>query len=464
MKETPKLVSDTRAEVLMIGSLMASRQAIYEVEPFLNDSCFYDAKCRALWKAIKRLSGEGKETDLMAIFLYFQQNPSPEVSPEAIAVVSQNVQVAGLSELAIHLQELAQRRSLWCIGHKLVSAGLSETGDSVDELKAMVKNSLDDLFSTKRNVITLNDAFDRLNEQIRDNINNDEIQGTITGFDFLDRKGGLHGADLAIVAGETSMGKTSFAIAITMNAVMSGAGVAFYSMEMSASQLAARITAMYSGVSASTLLFNARQLSSDDFAKIYTAQSGANGGRLFIDEKSKSKLDSIIVSIRSLVAREGIRGAVVDYLQIVDLGHGGRISKAEALEDACRKLKNLAKDLDIWIIALSQLNRPSDNDHVPTLDRLKGSGGIAEASDYVMFVYRPERWPNTPFYGPFASEDVHNKAMIDVQKGRNTGVGSFLCYFQPKTTLFTYYKDETTAYSGPTYVQSDTSRHQKLPF
>lgn len=463
MQETQKLVSDTRAEALMIGSLMGNRQAIYEVEPFLNDSCFYDAKCRTIWKAIKKLTENGKEADLMALFQYFQQNPSPELSPQDIAEISGNMQVAGLTELAIHLQELAQRRSLWCIGQRLVSAGTTEAGDGVDELKAFAKNAIDDLFNTKRNIITLNDAFDRLNEQIRDNINNNEIQGTITGFDFLDRKGGLHGADLAIVAGETSMGKTSFAIAITMNAVMSGAGVAFYSMEMSASQLAARITAMYSGVSASTLLFKARQLSSEDFAKIYTAQSEANGGRLFIDEKSKSKLDSIIVSIRSLVAREGIRGAVVDYLQIVDLGHSGKISKAEALEDACRRLKNLAKDLDIWIIALSQLNRPSDNDHVPTLDRLKGSGGIAEASDYVMFVYRPERWPNTPFYGPFASEEVHNKAMIDVQKGRNTGVGSFLCHFTPETTLFTYYKDETTAYSGPMYVQSDTTT-QNLPF
>jgi replicative DNA helicase len=136
--------------------------------------------------------------------------------------------------------------------------------------------------------------------------------------------------------------------------------------------------------------------------------------------------------------KHNIDGAVVDYLQILSV-NSRATSEEKHMADVARRLKNLAKELDIWIIALSQLNR-DNQDPVPTINRLRDSGQIAEAADVVMLVYRPEYYQK-PFPQPFAQYDTKGKAMIDVCKGRNIGVGKFLCGFHAETTHF-YQLDE----------------------
>ena len=136
--------------------------------------------------------------------------------------------------------------------------------------------------------------------------------------------------------------------------------------------------------------------------------------------------------------KHDIKGAVVDYLQILNVNQkNNSYTREQAMGDAARRLKNLAKELGIWVIALSQLNRNSQ-DPVPTMARLRDSGQIAEAADIVMLVYRPEIYHRT-FPQPFeqlTEEEVKGKAMIDVAKGRNIGVFKFLVEFNAQTTHF----------------------------
>jgi len=123
----------------------------------------------------------------------------------------------------------------------------------------------------------------------------------------------------------------------------------------------------------------------------------------------------------------------VDYLQILNVNQKAQ-NKEQAMGDVARRLKNLAKDLDIWVIALSQLNRDMQNP-IPNLNRLRDSGQIAEAADIVMFVYRPEVYGKY-FPEPFANQSTQGTAMIDIAKGRNIGLLKFICSFDAKTTHF----------------------------
>ena len=140
-----------------------------------------------------------------------------------------------------------------------------------------------------------------------------------------------------------------------------------------------------------------------------------------------------MVSIRTLKAKYDIDGVVVDYLQILNVNTKNS-NKEQAMADAARRLKNIAKDLNIWVVALSQLNRDS-NKPQPNLNRLRDSGQIAESADIVMFVYRPEYYGKS-FPEPFESESTKGKAMIDVAKGRNIGTMRFLARFNAPLTLF----------------------------
>ena len=158
-----------------------------------------------------------------------------------------------------------------------------------------------------------------------------------------------------------------------------------------------------------------------------------SGKGIYFDDRSTSNIDTIISSIRYMKLKYGIDGAIVDYLQILNVNMKGA-NKEQQMGDVARRLKNLAKELDIWIIALSQLNRDNMNP-VPSLARLRDSGQIAEAADVVMLIYRPEvnkkSYPNE-----FSNVDTRGTAMIDIAKGRNIGLLRFICGFNAATTCF----------------------------
>jgi replicative DNA helicase len=154
---------------------------------------------------------------------------------------------------------------------------------------------------------------------------------------------------------------------------------------------------------------------------------------VYFDDRSTSNIETILSSIRMMKIKYNIKGVIVDYLQILNVNMKGS-NKEQQMGDVARRLKNIAKDLDIWVIALSQLSRDRQNP-APSLSRLRDSGQIAEAADMVILIYRPE------IYGEKYPEEFENKstrgtAMIDVAKGRNIGLLKFLVGFDAKTTNF----------------------------
>lgn len=246
-----------------------------------------------------------------------------------------------------------------------------------------------------------------------------------------------HPRELFVISDFVVTHNTSLALCMTRHAIENGAKVAFYSMEMTKEQLTARLLSAKTNIPANNILYSG-SLAPSEIRMIDDARGKLPGENLFFDDKSTSNIDSILLSIRMLKMQKDIDGAVVDYLQILNVNsRSTSFSREQAMGDAARRFKNLAKELNIWIIALSQLSRDS-NCPEPNLNRLRDSGQIGEAADVVILVYRAEYY-NRAYPAPFDNKDDYptdGTAMIDVAKGRNIGTFKFFMGFNKNTTNF----------------------------
>jgi len=245
-----------------------------------------------------------------------------------------------------------------------------------------------------------------------------------------------HSRELFIMKDFVVTHNTSLALCIVSNAIRNNAKVAMYSLEMTRQQLSARLLSSLSGVPSSMILYSST-LTPTELQLIDRARGMLPGNNLYFDDSSTSNIDSILISIRNMKSKYDIDGAVIDYLQIVGV-NDKRTTREQQMGDVSRRLKNIAKELNIWVIALSQLSRDSSNP-VPNLNRLRDSGQIAEAADVVVFVYRPEYYHRENYPAPFEDAQrfpVLNTAMVDVAKGRNIGTFQFFLNFNKQTTTF----------------------------
>lgn len=431
------LVNDPKAEQYVIGSLLVDPTAYTLVSQYLDEDCFYDPMCRDIWKAVDNMGKQGMPIDVISVSAELSKQKSNVTALDLMNVSAQIASSAHVEYHAIRLQDLGRRRKLWVVGQQLSKVGLSEEILTADAHQEAIE-SIGGVFEKADGVFTLDDAMNSLNEIMVKNATVGGVTtGTKTGMERFDEKGGLQKSDLIIVAGETSQGKTSLALCMTRHAIENGAKVAFYSMEMTKEQLTARLLSAKTNIPANNILYSG-SLAPSEIRMIDDARGKLPGENLFFDDKSTSNIDSILLSIRMLKMQKDIDGAVVDYLQILNVNsRSTSFSREQAMGDAARRFKNLAKELNIWIIALSQLSRDS-NCPEPNLNRLRDSGQIGEAADVVILVYRAEYY-NRAYPAPFDNKDDYptdGTAMIDVAKGRNIGTFKFFMGFNKNTTNF----------------------------
>lgn len=431
------LVNDPKAEQYVIGSLLVDPTAYTLVSQYLDEDCFYDPMCRDIWKAVDNMGKQGMPIDVISVSAELSKQKSNVTALDLMNISAQIASSAHVEYHAIRLQDLGRRRKLWVVGQQLSKVGLSEEILTADAHQEAIE-SIGGVFEKADGVFTLDDAMNSLNEIMVKNATVGGVTtGTKTGMERFDEKGGLQKSDLIIVAGETSQGKTSLALCMTRHAIENGAKVAFYSMEMTKEQLTARLLSAKTNIPANNILYSG-SLAPSEIRMIDDARGKLPGENLFFDDKSTSNIDSILLSIRMLKMQKDIDGAVVDYLQILNVNsRSTSFSREQAMGDAARRFKNLAKELNIWIIALSQLSRDS-NCPEPNLNRLRDSGQIGEAADVVILVYRAEYY-NRSYPAPFDNKDDYptdGTAMIDVAKGRNIGTFKFFMGFNKNTTNF----------------------------
>lgn len=432
--EAKLLVRDEKCEQYVLGTMLSYGHCYNDVAEFLDADCFFNDTHKGIYEAIRAVALEGNNTDIINVMAELNKEGST-IEPYVLAELSSYSIYANLEHYALRLKELSTRRKMWYIAQRMISVGTEET-DDVSEVREMAIDSINGLFEKSQNVYTLEDSIKSLNEMIQINLSGGKITGTATGFKRMDEKGGLQKSDLIIIAGETSQGKTSLALTMVCNAIRKDAKIAMYSLEMTRQQLSARLISSLSGVPANQILYSS-SLNPGELENIDRARGMLPGNNLFFDDSSTSNIESILISIRSMKLKYNIDGAVVDFLQIVGV-NDKRTSREQQMGDVSRRLKNIAKELNIWVIALSQLSRDNNNP-VPNLNRLRDSGQIGEAADVVMLVYRPEYYHRDNYPSPFEDSSrfpVDGTALVDVAKGRNIGTFQFFLGFNKNTTTF----------------------------
>lgn len=429
--ENKLLPYDIEIEKIVLGSFMSFKEALHEVKHLLKPETFYDSFHIRVYKSIISLEDQGIEPDMMAVFNDLRKSEG-NLDAYKLSVIAQFATTDVYQHAAI-LHDKYIRRNLIEIGDRIKKMSYDESIDIVD-IQSEAEEDIKSIFHDSDNSIaSINDAIRGVRKQIEQNHSSQIIQtGASTGFYKFDQKsGGLQKSDLILIAADTSQGKTSLAVCMALNAALLGSSIAFYSMEMKKEQIAARMVSIQSGVPANQILYS--KMVPEQFEMIDRGISTLYNKNIFFDDRSTSNIDTIISSIRNLKKKYNIDGAVVDYLQILNVNMKGSTPEQQ-MANVARRLKNLAKELDIWILALSQLSRDNINP-VPSLNRLRDSGQIGEAADTVLLIYRPEYYGK--FYpDPFKTANTKGTAMIDVAKGRNIGVFKFLLGFDKQTTKF----------------------------
>lgn len=424
-------LKDTECERMVLGTVIQERNAIHEVRELLSPDCFYAEFHRQIYQAVCAITDRGGRADMLIVPSELKRMGVEFEMLDFLNIAA--CHTFDIYQYAGRLHDLAIRRRFHHIGMYLTRNSLCETEDIAD-VTTTVNEMMTDLFKSSRTTVsTLGESIENVYSQIDANLSGEkELTGTPTGFKALDSKsGGLQKSDLIIIAGDTSMGKTSLAVSVMRNAALAGSRCAMYSMEMKKEQIAARLMSVESGVPSNEILYAKLNPLQIEWVDKGVAKLGGAG--IYFDDRSTSSINMIIASIRYMKLKHGIDGAIVDYLQILNVNMKG-VNKEQQMGDVARRLKNLAKELDIWIIALSQLNRDSQNPR-PSLARLRDSGQIAEAADVVMLIYRPEVY-DRPYPSPFAGASTTGTALIDIAKGRNFGLLRFICGFNKNTTHF----------------------------
>jgi len=431
--EDKTFIHDDELEELVLGTLISHKNVFDDVRSILTKDCFYSELHKQIFQAILDIDSRGDEPDLITVTAEVRKTNEKIMPYDMAKIASQST--FSLEQHARRLKDLSVRREMYNIGHYLISNGTTEIEDIQDIVSSATDRINNLTASDATTIATFKDALREMYDNVNINLTGEGLTGFPTGFKRLDEHGGgLHKGDLIVIGAESSVGKSSLSLTICANACKAGAKIAFYSLEMEMMKLASRIVSQQSGISSSRILYG--RLTDDELYKLDVAVGMVEKFQFFFDDRCRNSFDNIVASIRSMKNKHDIDGAVVDYLQILPVNGGKNERDEKALAEMARRLKNIAMELGIWIVIVSQLNRDSANP-VPSMARLRGSGQIAEAADIIMLIYRPElQGASVRYPEPFENASTQGTAMIDIVKGRNIGIGRFLVGFNAPLTYF----------------------------
>ena len=409
----------------------------------LSADCFTEPKCAWLFEVLQERALAGKPlNDLLMIERDLAQNGHAEMT--AVEIITLTADVTPVLDVRPYVETLCDMRTRRRVKTVLTTV-LQRADDVTVPVEKAVTEAVNALVSSGglavEDTIRLTDVLMQIEQRIRDNAAGCHDRGFLTGFSRLDEYGGLHAQDLVIVGGWSSHGKTALALTMVMNAArQSETRVLIFSMEMAAMQIGARMLAPEAKVPSSVILYRTfRERGMQQMQSAINSMADI-ADRIFIGDSSIQNIDGILGSIRLHHARYGTRLVVVDYLQIVGLQSRRDATREDGLADVARRLKNIAKELDICVILLSQINRDgvSSGNPEPTAAQLRGSGQINEAADLTLLVYRPEVH-GAQYRAPYIDVPTHGTALLKIEKDRNGGyggIGQFIVGFDGQTTSF----------------------------
>lgn len=417
---------DLAAEQAVLGSLMLRPDGMHEIDDVIREEDFYAEKHRRIFTAMRELSEKHEPIDLVSVtsLLKNKQELDSIGGANYLAELAGAVPSAGnIKYYAEIIQKKGALRRLIASAERITELGYSEN-EELDTIFDQAQQAILNIGNyAKKTFVHLKDTlteawerFDRLHKS------GTELRGVPTGFRDIDAKlSGLQNSDLIILAARPSVGKTSLALDIARNAACNhGKSVGIFSLEMSSQQLVDRMLASESKVD-SWHLRTGKIKADDDFARLRDAIDRLATAPIYIDDEPSNNISKMKAVARKLKAEKGLDLIVVDYLQLM-IPRKESDSLVQQVTEISRSLKGLARELNVPVLALSQLNRNVEQrGGKPRLSDLRDSGSIEQDADVVMFIHREDRLNE--------GSDRKNIAEIIIAKHRNGPTGEVQLYF-----------------------------------
>jgi len=422
------------AEKSLLGALLLDKDIIVRVADVVRPADFYDERNGLVYSAILELYEDRQPVDLVTVTDKLSNLGKLEMVGGATKIAALTASTPSTAHAGQYAEIIANKATL----RRLISASATigelaltsemKLDDALDKseqvLFAVSRKHLKNSFTMVKDV--LNETFERIDSLHE---NRGQLRGVPTGFSDLDNMlAGLQGSDLMIIAARPSMGKTSLALNMALNAARDGHfAVGIFSLEMSKEQLIDRLLSTQSGIDAWKL--RTGNLAPDDFEKLSEAMGKLADAPIYIDDTAFMTVMEIRTKARRLKTEKGLDLLIIDHIQLME-GSRSYEGRVQEISEISRSLKALAKELNIPVIAVSQLSRAVEQRprKIPQLSDLRESGSIEQDADVVLFVYREE------YYEPDTSRK--NIADIFIAKHRNGPTGKVELYFDASRMTF----------------------------
>ncbi|NLB78574.1 MAG: replicative DNA helicase [Clostridiaceae bacterium] len=421
------------AEQAILGALLIDRNALSEVSGRLRADCFYLEKHKELYEAIISLYEESMPVDLVTVSDVLTRRGTLEKvgDMDYIAHLANSVvTTTNVAHYVSIIEDKALLRSLIENSGKIMDMGYEGALEGLEVLNQAEKSVFDLSQGLNRTGLeAINSLLDKTFSQLEELcMNKSDLTGVPSGFIDLDRKtSGFQNSDLILVAARPAMGKTSFVLNVAVNAALRNFPVAIFSLEMSRTQLVNRILALESMVELEKM--RTGRLETDDWKKIGYTLGPLAKSPIYIDDNASTNTMEMMSKLRKLKLEKGLGLVVIDYLQLME-GRKKNDNRQQEISEISRSLKIMAKELDVPIIALSQLSRAPEQrtDHRPILSDMRESGAIEQDADMVMFLYRDDYYND--------ETEKRNIVEVIISKHRNGSTGTVELAWMPEFTKF----------------------------
>ena len=432
---------DTDLEEVVLGALMLEKDAYMNVCDILTPESFYDPVNQKIYDAICTLGLNQRPIDMMTVTEQLRQNGTLKDVGGAIHITELTARVYSAANIEFHAKIIAQKflaRRLITFASEIETDAFDESND-VEELLQRAEGKLFDISQNqlKREVMQVDPVLNLALEQIQTAANTKTgLSGLQTGYRELDKMtSGWQNSDLIIIAARPAMGKTAFVLSMAKNmAVDYNIPIGIFTLEMANVQLVKRLISNVADLEGEKI--KSGQLTNEEWDRLNTTLRGVYGAPLYLDETPGLSITELRTKARRLVRERGVQMIMIDYLQLMNATGMKLGSREQEVSTISRSLKGLAKELNIPIIALSQLNRSTETreDKRPVLSDLRESGAIEQDADIVCFIHRPEYY--TKSTEDAQGNDIRGLAELIGAKHRSGAVGDVKLRFVNRFARF----------------------------
>ncbi|CAA9201430.1 replicative DNA helicase [Flavobacterium collinsii] len=455
-------------EEAVLGAMMIDKKGVDDVIDILQADAFYKDSHKFIFEAIVQLFTETQPIDLLTVSTQLKKNGKLELAGGDFYLIQLTQKIASSAHIEFHSRIILQKfiqRSLIRISSEIIEASYDETADVFDLLD-QAESKLYEVTqgNIKRSSETAQSLVLQAKKKIEEIAKQEGLSGVETGFTNLDKlTSGWQPSDLIIIAARPAMGKTAFVLSMARNiAIQYGHGVALFSLEMASVQLITRLISSETGLSSEKL--RTGKLEPHEWEMLSTKVKNLEKAPLFIDDTPSLSIFDLRAKCRRLVSQHGIKIIIIDYLQLMTAGgnNKGGGNREQEISTISRNLKALAKELNVPVIALSQLSRAVEtrgSSKRPLLSDLRESGAIEQDADIVSFLYRPEYYKIEEWDDDEASPTT-GQAEIMIAKHRNGGIENIRLKFIGHLGKF----DNLDDFSGSYDDLPSKMNHEDNPF